>query len=132
MSPTDIAPYLVSGIVAVITAVLTHRRATKSHSSTVIIDQQTLLNDTYEKVLGIVNEQLSRQNANHENERRDWEMKEVALNMKIENQNVEILQLMQKVTRLEQQVNGGPTAPGDFLEAARERIEKRNGGDLPT
>jgi hypothetical protein len=98
----DVLPYALSGVVAILTAMLTHRRASRAHKNTVVIDQQTLINATYEKVLSIVNAELLRQTQMHLAEREEWSRTEAALNARIDLMKAEILGLEAKIAGLEQ------------------------------
>jgi hypothetical protein len=97
----DMLPYALSGVVAALTAMLTHRRATRAHKNTVVIDQQTLINTTYEKVLSIVNAELLRQTQMHLAERAEWAHTEATLNARIDIMKSEILALEEKIAGLE-------------------------------
>lgn len=91
-------PYVVSGVVTLLTAWLTYRRTSKAHRDSIVIDHQKLVNETYEAVLGQLREELTRKNDAHDLERSEWEEKEARL-------RDEINELREKVTHLENRVS---------------------------
>lgn len=135
MNLAEISPYLLSGVVAVVTALLTHSRAKSAHKSTVVIDQQDLINSTYEKVLAAVDSQLTRQTRVHEEERQGWSRKEKNLLAKIQklegeihNLKVELSALLARETRVEErQINHAKDN-----ERHEERRKASRPFDLPT
>lgn len=84
MELSEAGPYLISGVVALITALLTHKRAYKAHKDTVVIDQQKLVNDTYEQVLSQLRLELQRRQEVFDRERSAWLGREEALKNLVE------------------------------------------------
>jgi hypothetical protein len=103
---TNAGPYLISTIGAGFAAWLTSKRTKEAQESTALVDQQTLVNNTYETVLKLIREELTRKDSAHTYEREEWERKEEALNRRVNNLEEQVQNLQ---TELQDLRNGQGT-----------------------
>lgn len=94
MELTNVGPHAISGLVALVVAWLTHKRANRAHKDTIVIDHQQLINETYQQVMRQMRKELERREEAHRIERHSWKKQELLL-------KGEIQLLQEKVASLE-------------------------------
>jgi methionyl-tRNA synthetase len=89
--------YLITVVIAGITAILTHWRTRREHNDNVLEKQQNLLNNTHELITAQIHAELGRASLAHSKEREEWYAEEERLRQ-------QIVALAQRVTELEDEL----------------------------
>lgn len=106
MDLATIGPYAFPALVALITAVLTHRRSGRAHVDTVEVDRQRLLSETYDQLMHQLREA-------HREEREAWERLQATLKNEIRVMKEKVRKLEDELAQLRglgpRWVTGGPS-----------------------